>query len=83
MVCDLLEVSTSGYIAHQHRRGADTMQAHMQSSLVTDALRMAWFRRAPEPGLVSHSDRGSPLLRARFSVGAQGLQDEKLDEPQG
>jgi len=36
-----------------------SMQAHMQSSLVTDALRMAWFRRAPEPGLVFHSDRGS------------------------
>jgi len=45
-------------------------QAHMQSSLVTDALRMAWFRRAPEPGLVFHSDRGRPILRARVSVGA-------------
>ena len=27
-----------------------SMQPHMQSSLVTDALRMAWFRRAPEEG---------------------------------
>ena len=25
------------------------MQPHMQASLVTDALRMAWFRRHPEP----------------------------------
>jgi transposase InsO family protein len=35
------------------------MQPHMQASLVTDALRMAWFRRHPEPGLIFHSDRGS------------------------
>ena len=35
------------------------MQPHMQSSLVTDALRMAWFRRAPEAGVTFHSDRGS------------------------
>ncbi len=33
-----------------------SMQPHMQASLVTDALRMAWFRRQPEPGLVFHSD---------------------------
>lgn len=36
-----------------------SMQPHMQTSLVTDALRMAWFRRRPEPGLIFHSDRGS------------------------
>ena len=35
------------------------MQPHMQSSLVKDALKMAWFRRRPEPGLIFHSDRGS------------------------
>lgn len=28
------------------------MQPHMQASLVTDALRMAWFRRRPTPGLI-------------------------------
>jgi transposase InsO family protein len=44
-----------------------SMQAHMQSSLVTDALRMAWFRRAPEPGLVFHSDRGSQGVFNRSS----------------
>ena len=27
-----------------------SIQPHMQSSLVTDALRMAWFRRAPQAG---------------------------------
>lgn len=35
------------------------MQPHMQSSLVTDALKMAWFRRRPESGLIFHSDRGT------------------------
>ena len=28
-----------------------SMKEHMQASLVSDALRMAWFRRRPEPGL--------------------------------
>lgn len=32
---------------------------HMRSSLVTDALKMAWFRRQPPAGLIIHSDRGS------------------------
>lgn len=59
-----------------------SMQAHMQSSLVTDALKMAWFRRHPSPGLIFYSDRGSPILWARVSEHAQGLQDEKLNEPQ-
>ena len=38
-----------------------SMQAHMWTSLVTDALRMAWFRRKPLKlsGLIYHSDRGS------------------------
>lgn len=36
-----------------------SMKEHMQASLVTDALRMAYFRRKPAPGLIVHSDRGS------------------------
>ena len=36
-----------------------SMQPHMHTSLVLDALRMAWFRRQPGPGLIFHSDRGS------------------------
>jgi putative transposase len=43
-----------------------SMQPHMQASLVTDALRMAWFRRHPEPGLIFHSDRGSQYCSALF-----------------
>lgn len=36
-----------------------SIKEHMQISLVTDALRMAWFRRRPAPGLIFHSNRGS------------------------
>ena len=43
-----------------------SMQPHMQASLVTDALRMAWFRRHPEQGLIFHSDRGSQYCSAMF-----------------
>ena len=43
-----------------------SMQPHMQASLVTDALRMAWFRRQPTPGLIFHSDRGSQYCSHAF-----------------
>lgn len=43
-----------------------SMQPHMQSSLVTDALKMVWFRRRPEPGLIFHSDRGSQYCSHAF-----------------
>ena len=43
-----------------------SMQAHMQSSLVTDALKMAWFRRHPAPGLIFHSNRGSQYCGHEF-----------------
>ena len=36
-----------------------SMKDHMQASLVVDALRMAYFRRKPDEGLIVHSDRGS------------------------
>ena len=42
------------------------MQPHRQASLVTDALRMAWFRRHPEPGLIVHADRGSQYCSGIF-----------------
>ena len=35
------------------------MGQRMTRTLVMDALRMAWFRRRPAPGLIFHSDRGS------------------------
>jgi putative transposase len=43
-----------------------SMQPHMQSSLVTDALKMAWFRRHSAPGLIFHSDRGSQYCGHEF-----------------
>jgi transposase InsO family protein len=51
------------------------MRERMTKELVIDALRMAWFRRRPAPGLIHHSDRGSHLS-IRYSerqaqIGAQ------------
>jgi putative transposase len=42
-----------------------SMRDHMQASAVTDALRMAWFKRRPEAGLIFHSDRGSQWGRLK------------------
>ena len=49
-----------------------SMQPHMQASLVTDALRMAWFRRQPALGLVFHSDRGSQYCGNEFQAALKG-----------
>ena len=38
----------------------------MTKKLVTDALRMAWFRRRPAEGLIVHSDRGSQYCSKEF-----------------
>ncbi|ASW04334.1 IS3-like element ISBxe1 family transposase [Paraburkholderia aromaticivorans] len=43
-----------------------SMQPHMRTELVSDALRMAWFRRRPEAGLIVHSDRGSQYCSRDF-----------------
>ena len=51
-----------------------SMQPHMQSSLVTDALKMAWFRRHPAPGLIFHSDRGSQYCGHEFQDTLKGYQ---------
>ena len=45
-----------------------SMQPHMQTSLVADALRMAWFRRHPDVGLIFHSDRGSQYCSHEFQT---------------
>ena len=44
-----------------------SMQAHMQTSLVKDALAMAWFRRHPPAGLILHSDRLNPPTTAAMN----------------
>ena len=43
----------------------------MTKKLVTDALRMAWFRRHPAAGLIVHSDRGA---QGGFNRSSQHLQ---------
>jgi len=42
------------------------MRERMSKELVIDALRMAWFRRRPQPGLIHHSDRGSQYCSHDF-----------------
>jgi putative transposase len=49
-----------------------SMQPHMQASLVTDALRMGYFRRKPSPGLIVHSDRGSQYCGHEFQSALKG-----------
>ncbi len=46
-----------------------SMQPEMRSSLVIDALEMAWFRRSPDKSTerIFHSDRGSQYASHEFS----------------
>jgi len=44
-----------------------SMKPHMRQELVVEALRMAWFRRRPAPGLIMHSDRGSQYCGKAFT----------------
>lgn len=43
-----------------------SMHFQMQGSLVTDALKMAWFWRPPVPCLFFHSDRGAQICGHAF-----------------
>ena len=54
----------------------------MTKELVSHALRMAWFRRRPHPGLIHHSDRGSQYCSHAFRSSSP-LTDAAVDEPQG
>jgi transposase InsO family protein len=61
-----------------------SMKPHMRQDLVTDALRMAWFRRRPAPGLILHSDRGSQYCAKEFTgalkaYGMRASMDEIVD----
>jgi putative transposase len=51
-----------------------SLRADMTQDLVTDALRMAWFRRRPpgNEGLIFHSDRGSQYASREFKSVLQG-----------
>lgn len=39
---------------------------HMRTSLCVSALQMAFWRRKPRPGLLHHSDRGSPYASHEY-----------------
>ena len=60
-----------------------SLQPHMPAGLVKDALAMAWWRRRPQPGLIFHSDRGSPVLQRRIPGCFERLEDSFLDEQEG
>jgi transposase InsO family protein len=49
-----------------------SMKPHMRTELVSDALRMAWFRRHPTAGLIFHSDRGSQYCSHEFQNALKG-----------
>jgi transposase InsO family protein len=44
------------------------IKPHMKKDLVMEALRMAWFRRHPDAGLIFHSDRGSQYCSDEFQA---------------
>ena len=45
-----------------------SLRGDMQAIGTTDPLRMAWFRRRPEAGLMFHSDRGSQYCSCEFQA---------------
>lgn len=50
-----------------------SLQPHMQTALVRDALLMACFRRRPAPGADRPQRPGQPVLQPRLPGHAQGL----------
>ena len=51
-----------------------SMDSHLYSSLVEDALQMAVTRRRPAPGLLHHSDRGTQYTSAAYQQKLANLQ---------
>jgi len=49
-----------------------SMKPHMRTELVSDALRMAWFRRHPAAGVIFHSDRGNQYCSHEFQNALKG-----------
>ena len=42
------------------------MDSRVTQTLVADALRSAYWRKKPQPGLLHHSDRGSQYCSAAY-----------------
>lgn len=53
------------------------MAEHMETSLVQDALQMAWRQRHPAAGLLHHSDQGSQYTSAEYRACLAGYQVEE------
>jgi putative transposase len=51
---------------HSRRIVGWSMDSHMRTELVVDALEMAVWRRKPSAGLVNHSDRGAQYTAISF-----------------
>ena len=51
---------------HSRRIVGWSMNFHMRTELVVDALEMAVWRRKPSAGLVHHSDRGAQYTAISF-----------------
>lgn len=45
-----------------------SIKPRMTADIVIDALKMAWFRRRPAPGVIHHSDRGSQYASGAFQA---------------
>ncbi len=58
IVLDLFDRSVVGW----------AMKDRIKTDLVSDALRMAWFRRRPAAGALHHSDRGSQYASHEFQA---------------
>ncbi len=63
-----------------------SMDSHMRTELVVDALEMAVWRRKPSAGLIHHTDRGSQYTALSFGkcleeVGASFLRWEGPGPP--
>ena len=50
-----------------------SMENHLRTELVVDALQMAVWRRKPAPGLVHHSDQGVQYTALSFSEKLRGV----------
>ncbi len=58
------------------------MKPHVPQDLVVYALRRAWFRWRPAPGLIMHSDRREPVLQQGVHENDQGVRHASVDAPQ-
>ena len=50
-----------------------SMENHLRTELVVDALQMAVWKRKPAPGLVHHSDQGVQYTALSFSEKLRGM----------